>query len=255
MRDERRARGCLTKARVQLQSGKPAPFANTAKSAAPGKARTGRAIAAWVVVAIVAVACGAGLLRASGAPSAKSRAHGSELSVVAADVQLLLIARNGKETGYDPRTKKQVREIPGASYFEDALAAFDSGRVDTSTTQTLQVRRPQAGKYRLVISPGNLADGEGYEVRVKLYRRDGSEAANARIDGTVKRGEAVEYEVELRAGRAGAARTIRVVRVTAARRVPFGCAEGKRHPQNQKQIPFRRKAPGRTLRASPRSSE
>jgi hypothetical protein len=200
VRDERRARGYLTKVRFQLQGEKPAPFANTAKSAASGKAGTSRVIVAWVVAAIVAGACGGGLLRASAPPSAKPVAVRSELSIVAADVQLLLIAPDGKKTGYDPRAKKQVREIPGASYFEDALAEFDSGRVDRSTTQTLQVRRPQAGNYRLVVSPGYLEDGERYEVRVKLYRGDGSEAANARIDGTVKGREAVEYEVMLSGG-------------------------------------------------------
>jgi hypothetical protein len=161
---------------------------------------------------------GAGARRVDATVQAsKTQADAGELSILAADVQLLLIAPDGKATGYDARTEKQVREIPASSYFEDAQLAFDSGRVDTSTTQTLHVQRPPAGKYRLVISPGNLADGEGYEVRVRLYRRDGSEAASARIDGKVKHGEAVEYEVELGAVRAGTIRTIRVARVTSER--------------------------------------
>lgn len=147
----------------------------------------------------------AGVQRVDAKEQARNaQADGSELSIVAADVQLLLIAPDGKETGYDPRAKKQVREIAGATYFEDALAEFDSGRVDRSTTQTLQVRRPRAGKYRLVVSPGYLEDGERYEVRVKLYRKDSSEAADGRIEGTVKGREAEVYELEL-GGRRGSA--------------------------------------------------
>lgn len=125
------------------------------------------------------------------------RADSGELQIAAADVQLLLIAPDGKKTGYDPKAKRQVRGIPEASYFEDALAEFDSGRVDRSTTQKLQVQRPRVGKYRLVVSPGYLEDGQRYEVRVKLYREDSSLAANARIDGTVKGHEAAEYDVGL----------------------------------------------------------
>lgn len=153
------------------------------------------------IVAVVVFLClgiSAAASQRTGAKTATAwRTDSGELQIVAADVQLLLIAPNGKETGYDPRAKKQVREIAGASYFEDALAEFDSGRVDRSTTQTLQVQRPRAGKYRLVVSPGYLENGERYEVRVKLYREDSSEAANARIEGTVEGRVAVEYEVEL----------------------------------------------------------
>ncbi|HVB87502.1 MAG TPA: hypothetical protein VNK23_12650 [Candidatus Dormibacteraeota bacterium] len=137
--------------------------------------------------------------RVAAVPSAASHAPGGELKIVAADVQLLLIAPNGRETGYDPKIGKEKKTIPESSYYKDALLAFDSGRADTSTTQTIDVQHPAAGKYRLVVSSGGLAEGESYEVRVTLYRADGSEASNARIAGTVKHDKAAMYELRLSA--------------------------------------------------------
>lgn len=120
-----------------------------------------------------------------------------ELTVVAADIQLLLIAPGGKETGYDPKSKTILKEIPGSAYYQDALLAYDSGRVDPNTTQTLNVQQPKAGKYRLIVSPGTLADGEEYEVRVHLYRRDGSDAGSSRIAGAARRGMPKTYDLQL----------------------------------------------------------
>lgn len=136
-----------------------------------------------------------------GLPSRKDR---GELSLVAADVQLLLIAPGGKETGYDPKSKKILKEIPGSVYYQDALLAYDSGRVDPNTTQTLNVQQPVAGKYRLIVSRGSAADGEEYEIRVHLYGADGGDARDVRIAGTSKRGDTATYELLLRLGPAKA---------------------------------------------------
>ncbi|MGH9738917.1 MAG: hypothetical protein ACRD4X_10060 [Candidatus Acidiferrales bacterium] len=130
-------------------------------------------------------------------PSRKDR---GELSVVAADVQLLLIAPGGKESGYDPKSKKILKEIPGSAYYQDALLAYDSGRVDPNTTQTLNVQQPAAGKYRLIVSRGSAADGEEYEIRIHLYGANGSDARDVRIAGTSRRGETATYELLLRPG-------------------------------------------------------
>ena len=139
--------------------------------------------------------------------------RGGELTVVAADVQLLLIAPGGKETGYDPQSKKVVKGIAHSAYDQDALLAFDSGRVDPSTTQTLTVKRPNAGTYRLVVSQGTAADGEEYEVRITLDRLGGYEAGIVRITGTATRGNSTTYELKVKADPAN------VVIVNRARRV------------------------------------
>lgn len=180
------------------------------------RARPIREIAAVVVFLCFGISAAAS--QRTGAKTATAwRADGGELRIVAADVQLLLIAPDGKETGYDPRAKKEVREIPRSSYFEDALAAFDSGRVDRSTTQTLAVRRPQAGKYRLMVSAGYLTSGEQYEARVTLYRRDSSEAASVRIAGMAERGRAAAYEVVL-GGSGGKAMVVKRAEASSFRR-------------------------------------
>src|SRR5574340_608620 len=100
-------------------------------------------------------------------PAAKNTSEpASELRIEAANVQMLLIAPDAKETGYDPKSRKVLRVIPDSAYYEDALLAYDSGRVDPNTTQTIDVRRPAPGNYRLLISPGTATDGEEYEILV-----------------------------------------------------------------------------------------
>lgn len=121
----------------------------------------------------------------------------AELTIVAANVQMVLIAPDGKETGYDPKLKKQVRTIPDSTYYEDALLAFDSGRVDPNTTQTLSVQHPKAGKYRLVVSSGTARDGQEYEVRIAFAQRDGSETHNLRLAGAAKREKPAIYELRV----------------------------------------------------------
>jgi hypothetical protein len=128
-------------------------------------------------------------------------AAGSELRIEAANVQMLLIAPGGKETGYDAKTKTVTKEIPRSAYYEDALLAFDSGRVDPNTTQTVDVKNPAAGNYRLVVSPGTAPDGEEYEIRVSLYLRGGAEQ-NVRISGKAKRDRTASYELAVNAGSA-----------------------------------------------------
>ncbi len=176
---------------------KAAPFADIAKNALPGKAGSGCAVVVSVVLAIASVACSASAQQQRTKAEQNSGAA-SELRIVAANVQLLLIAPDGKETGYDPKTRKIAKTIPGSAYNEDALLAYDSGRVDPNTTQTIDVKHPSAGKYRLVVSPGTAADGEEYEVRVHLYRPAGGEARNVRIAGTARRNKAATYEIQVK---------------------------------------------------------
>jgi len=135
--------------------------------------------------------------RAPAGSHAKSQADSSELKIVAADVQLLLVAPNARETGYDPKTKKEIKTIPDSAYYQDAQLAYDTGRTDLSTTQTIDVQHPAAGKYQLIVFGSGLPDGESYEVRMTLYRADGSEAGNARIAGTVKRDKTETYELRV----------------------------------------------------------
>ncbi|MDE3108549.1 MAG: hypothetical protein KGL02_01295 [Acidobacteriota bacterium] len=131
-------------------------------------------------------------------PAAKNISQpAGELRIEAANVQMLLIAPDAKETGYDPKSRKVLRVIPDSAYYEDALLAYDSGRVDPNTTQTIDVRRPAPGNYRLLISPGTAADGEEYEILVHLYRSDGTEASVVRISGQANRGAPTAFELEL----------------------------------------------------------
>jgi hypothetical protein len=155
--------------------------------------------------------------RAATKPALNVHPASGELNIVAANVQLLLIAPDGRKTGYDARSKKKLRAIPESTYDEDALLAYDTGAVDLNTTQTLNVRHPLAGKYRLMVSSGSLADGQEYEVQVHLYRRDGSEASIVRLAGTVKRDAPATYEFELRSGPAGATIVNRGARTTSGR--------------------------------------
>jgi hypothetical protein len=159
-----------------------------------------RATAVWVllVFALASVGLGAPPQRSATKPEPNARLDSGELNIVAANVQLLLIAPDGKETGYDPKTKKRLRAIPESTYDEDALLAYDTGAVDLNTTQTLNVRHPVAGKYRLVVSSGSLADGQEYEIRVHLYRSDGSEAANIRLAAAARAAKPATYEFDLR---------------------------------------------------------
>jgi hypothetical protein len=138
-------------------------------------------------------------MRARQLSSAKSTANSGlkncQLSIVGAKVQMLLIAPGGKKTGFESRSQKIRKEIPYSAYYQDALLAYDSGRVDPNTTQTIDVNHPAAGTYRLVISPGTAADGEEYEVQIHLYSPDGGNLKTARIAGIAKRGKTATYEL------------------------------------------------------------
>lgn len=154
-------------------------------------------MALWVLAVFVFAPCGSARAQEEQRDTQQrlnSHSKSSELEIVAANVQLLLFAPDGKKTGYDPRAKKKFHAIPDSAYYEDALLAYDTGAVDLNTTQTIRVLHPQAGKYRLVVSPGTAANGEEYEVRVKLYTRNGGEARITRIAGTAERGKSSTYE-------------------------------------------------------------
>lgn len=127
----------------------------------------------------------------------KAQPEQAELRIVAAKVQMLLIAPDGRKTGYDPRSKGTVGTIPKSRYDQDALLAYDTGAVDLNTTQTIDVRHPAEGRYRLVVSPGGAADGEEYEVHIHLYLRDGIDVKTARIAGTAKSGKVATYELSV----------------------------------------------------------
>jgi len=159
----------------------------------------------WLAAACVFVGLGAAKATAQSARTRQDARSVSvaELRIVAAKVQLLLIAPNGKKTGYDPTTKRKLRAIAHSGYYEDALLEYDSGRVDPNTTQTIDVRRPAAGTYRLIVSPGTAADGEEYEVRIHLYSQDGSGAKDARIAGTARQGSSEEFEFRIGAASSG----------------------------------------------------
>lgn len=131
-------------------------------------------------------------------PTTTNYQTGIELRIVAANVQLLLIAPHGKKTGYDAKSRKQLRAIPDSAYYQDALLAYDSGRVDPNTTQTVDVRHAPAGKYKLLVSQGTAADGEEFEVLIHLYSRDGREASFLRLSGTVKPGAPAAFDFDLK---------------------------------------------------------
>lgn len=135
-------------------------------------------------------------------PVKTNSAAGSELRIVAANVQLLLIAPDGKKTGYDPKLQKEMRAIPDSAYYQDALLAYDSGRVDPNTTQTIDVRHPRTGQYKLLVSQGTAADGEEYEILVHLYRSEGSEVPVLRLSGTAKSGAPAAFKFVLDNGAA-----------------------------------------------------
>jgi len=159
--------------------------------------RRKKQIAATALLSLTSWAVPAVWAQQAARPSAKPRPNGSELKIVAADVQMLLIAPNGRETGYDPKTKKIIKGIAASAYYQDALLAYDTGRTDLSTTQTIDVQHPAAGKYRLVVTGDGLPDGESYAVRATLYRPDGGEADIAHIAGQVKRGKTETYELRV----------------------------------------------------------
>jgi hypothetical protein len=122
----------------------------------------------------------------------------SELNIVANGVGLLLIAPDGRETGYDPESKKEYQAIPDSEYSADALAADDgSGEVNPSTTQTINVRQPISGKYRLEVSAGGLAEGEAYKIRASLYLRDGNEVPEVSLTGAAMPSVPDVYEFQL----------------------------------------------------------
>lgn len=154
---------------------------------------------ARVAIALTVVTCSVWGAPRQAKEKGRQQAHAvnAELTIVAANVQMLLIAPDGKETGYDPKLQKQVRTVPGSAYYQDALLAYDSGRVDPNTTQTIDVGHAVAGTYKLVVSAGTAAEGEEYEVRIRLSRRDGSEAAIARITGTAEREKPASYELRV----------------------------------------------------------
>jgi hypothetical protein len=155
-----------------------------------------------IAIAIVLAACTAAAQTGT-EPQMRSGPKGSELSIVAANVQMLLIAPGGKKTGFEPKARKIVKEITDSAYYEDALLVYDSGRADPNTTQTIDVKQPAPGTYRLIVSPGTAADGEEYEIHVHLYLHGGGEARTARIAGTVKAGRTAAYELSVSAEPAG----------------------------------------------------
>jgi len=110
---------------------------------------------------------------------------------------MLLIAPDGKKTGFETKSGKIVKTIPNSAYYQDALLQYDSGRADPDTTQTIDVKQPMAGRYRLLVSQGTAADGEGYEIHVSLYSQLDGEAQTARTAGTAERGKIATYELSV----------------------------------------------------------
>jgi hypothetical protein len=200
VRGGRRRRSCGERPRTRKSDGKSAPFANTAQSASPGKTNAGRAKVAWIVIAILCAGCTVAAQQTGTKAYGSSGAKGSELSIVAAKVQILLIAPNGRKTGFEPKSERIVKEIANSAYYQDALLQYDSGRVDPNTTQTLDVKQATPGKYRLIVSQGNAADGEEYEIHVNLYLQPRGETRTARIAGTVKAAKLATYELSVSAG-------------------------------------------------------
>jgi hypothetical protein len=184
-----------------------APFANTGQSArrlcsgqaAPGKANVGRAKVAWIAITILFAGCTVAAQQTRTKPHRNSGANALELSIVAAKVQLLLIAPGGKKTGLEAKLQKTVKEIPHSSYYQDALLQYDSGRVDPNTTQTIDVKEATPGKYTLIVSQGNAENGEDYEIHINLYLQPSGETRTARIAGTAERGKLSTYELSVSA--------------------------------------------------------
>jgi hypothetical protein len=200
--------------RARASDEKFVPFANTAQSAfrlcslpssgqagqaSPGKTNAGRAKVAWIVIAIFCAGWTVAAQQTVTKPYRNSSANAIELSIVAAKVQMLLSAPNGKKTGFEPKPQKIVKEIPNSSYYQDALLQYDSGRVDPNTTQTIDVKQATPGKYRLIVSQGNAADGEEYEIHVNLYLQPRGETRTARIAGAARRGKVATYDLSVSA--------------------------------------------------------
>jgi hypothetical protein len=169
-----------------------------------GGRNAGGARVARIAIAILCAGCTVAAQQATIRPYRNSSAKGSELSIAAAKVQMLLIAPDGKKTGFEARSRRIVKAIPNSAYYQDALLQYDSGRVDPDTTQTIDVKQAIPGKYRLIVSQGTAASGEDYEIRVNLYLQDGGETHTARIAGTVERGKVAAYELSVSAEPASA---------------------------------------------------
>lgn len=119
-------------------------------------------------------------------------APGSELSLGVVDNALLLIDEAGRRTGYDPATGTDLFEIPGSDYGRDSIIDDVTGEPPTETVHSLEVKRPTASTYRLVVTGMKVGP---YRVSLRAWSADASPKPTLSIEGFATVGSTDTYEL------------------------------------------------------------
>ena len=126
----------------------------------------------------------------SQSPSSKlaavAAANNSSLSITGDNnVELLVIDPAGERTGFVPATGAVVEEIPDSVYFSDNLANIDTGNPPDNTGHQLQIDRPAAGTYQLIVTSRQAGP---YSISINPYSQDGLPQTPTLIQGTTQTG-------------------------------------------------------------------
>lgn len=101
----------------------------------------------------------------------------SAVTVVLSDAWLLIIDPQGKRTGLDPDSGREVREIPASVVFVDQIDNAVTGEPATSYTVQVIINRPPDGAYRVIV----VGQGKPTELGVHAYATDGSRQPLVRV--------------------------------------------------------------------------
>jgi hypothetical protein len=119
---------------------------------------------------------------------------GSELDLWAnGDTDLLLVAPNGSQTGFDPKTQTRANEIVASAYATDQLEDGSGATVDSGVFHSIQVRQPAQGTYSVVVS-GVAASP--YTLRIVPYSQDASNQPPLLVPGIAGIGSTSTFTVQ-----------------------------------------------------------
>jgi len=117
----------------------------------------------------------------------------SGLGIVAGSpVELLIVAPNGQETGFDPALGKVVEQIASSDYYTESVGDDTGGGADTNPVKKIEVVTPSAGQYTLkVIGTGS----GGFTLFISGYDDNGEESMET-FTGTTSPGTTLTYDVQ-----------------------------------------------------------
>jgi hypothetical protein len=112
--------------------------------------------------------------------------------VVGDSVNLLVTDSNGRRAGFNPSTDSILKEIPGASYSEEAIDDDETGAPGL-TNRSVNVFQPPSGFYQVAITGVRLGT---YALEIIPFRVDGSAEPRFFVPGIAAPGSISTFQTQ-----------------------------------------------------------